>query len=142
VRYLWFAGGWFFVGIGAIGVVLPGVPTTFPMILALGCFARSSPRFYAWLYHHRVFGPSLQRWSEHRVIPIRGKVAALTGMGVSLVILLVTGALSLPWLLAVGALMAVGAAVVLSCPSAPPVRSTAEGEGEGEGEQGSEKLPG
>jgi uncharacterized protein len=120
LRYLWFVAGWVFVGIGAIGVVLPGIPTTFPMILALGCFARSSRRFHDWLYHHRVFGPPLQRWSAHRVIPVRAKVAAVSGMGISLVVLATTGALAPPWMIAVVAFMAIGAGYVLSRPSVPP----------------------
>ncbi len=61
--------GWFFVALGMVGVVLPLVPTTPFLLLALLCFSRSSPNFYHWLYRHRVFGESLRAWQEERRIP-------------------------------------------------------------------------
>lgn len=120
IRWLWFGAGWVFVGIGLVGVALPGIPTTFPLILALGCFSRSSQRFHDWLYHHPRFGPSLRAFAEHRVIPTRGKVAAVAGMSLSLAILLLTSALPLPALVAVVATMAIGIAYVLHCPGRLP----------------------
>ncbi len=117
LRWLYFALAWVFVGLGAIGVVLPILPTTPFMLLALGCFARSSPRFHRWLYNHKYFGPSLQRWREHRVIPRRVKVFAISTMAVSLgAMIAASGA---PWY-AIGltaALMAYGAFFILRCPS-------------------------
>ena len=57
----------FFV-LGAIGALVPGLPTTVFMLLALWAFARSSQRFHDWLYYHRVFGPPLQRWHRHDTV--------------------------------------------------------------------------
>jgi uncharacterized membrane protein YbaN (DUF454 family) len=60
--------GWFFIALGAIGVVLPILPTTPFLILALGCFAKSSPRFHQMLLNNRWFGPALQEWeATHRM---------------------------------------------------------------------------
>lgn len=115
-RALWFALGWLCFAVGAIGVVLPGIPTTGPMILALACFARSSPRLYTWLLEHRLFGPPLQRWKAHRLIPIRAKVAAVSMMTLSFVYVAFLSPLPL-WAVALtGVLIVVGAAFVLSCP--------------------------
>ncbi len=61
--------GWFFVALGMVGVVLPLLPTTPFLLLALLCFSHGSPRFYHWLYQHRVFGQSLRAWQEERRIP-------------------------------------------------------------------------
>ncbi len=60
--------GWFFIALGAIGVVLPILPTTPFLILALGCFAKSSPRFHQMLLNNRWFGPALREWeATHRM---------------------------------------------------------------------------
>ena len=67
-RYVLVGAGLFFFGLGSVGVLLPVLPTTPFIILALWCFAGSSKRLHDWLYNHRLFGPALQRWRENRVI--------------------------------------------------------------------------
>lgn len=79
-RGLWLTAGFFFVALGLIGALLPLMPTTIFLIFAAGCFARSSPRFEAWLLDHRHFGPPLRAWREHKAISRQGKVAACSGM--------------------------------------------------------------
>jgi len=61
------AGGVFFLT-GLIGVVLPLLPTTPFMILAAGCFAKSSPRFHQALLNNRWIGQDLQRWESQRTM--------------------------------------------------------------------------
>lgn len=117
LRWGYFALAWAFFALGAVGVVLPVLPTTPFMLLALWGFARSSPRFHRWLYNHRTFGPPLQAWREHRVIPLQVKFVAISTMAVSLGLMIaLSGA---PWyaLVLAAALMAYGAFFVLSCPS-------------------------
>src|SRR5690554_5711697 len=56
-RALWFVGGWVAVGVGGLGVVVPGLPTTGFLIIAASCFPRSSPRFEQWVLDLPRFGP-------------------------------------------------------------------------------------
>ena len=69
IRVLYFCLGIGFFGLGVLGVLLPGLPTTPFMVLAAWAFARSSRRFHNWLTTHHLFGPPIQRWQAHRVIP-------------------------------------------------------------------------
>lgn len=112
--------GFAFFALGAVGVVVPGLPTTVFMLLALWAFARSSERFHQWLYHHRLFGPPLQEWHNHRVIPLRAKVLAVAMMAASLVYLVFFTQI-FAWLkVATLLVMLYGAWFILSKPSSRP----------------------
>ena len=76
----WFILGWIALVLGALGAVLPVLPTTPFVLLAAFCFARSSPRLHSWLAHHRVFGPMIENWARHGAIPRRAKRLALVMM--------------------------------------------------------------
>ena len=78
VRWLWVALGCLFVGLGAIGAVVPGMPTTVFLVLAAACFIRSSQRLYDWLISNKTFGPYLKDYREGKGIPLRAKVVALS----------------------------------------------------------------
>jgi uncharacterized membrane protein YbaN (DUF454 family) len=67
------------VGLGALGVVLPLLPTTPFLLLAAACFARGSERFLQWLMQHRIFGPTIRSWRARRALPpgVKGKAIAL-----------------------------------------------------------------
>lgn len=84
-----FVFGWFNVVLGAIGVVIPGLPTTVFLIIALWAFSKSSDRFHNWLWNHPRFGQSLQNWHSHRVIPVRAKLVAVSMMSMSYLFLVV-----------------------------------------------------
>lgn len=77
LRWLLMAGGFLSLGIGALGVILPVLPTTVFVLIAAGCFARSSPRFYHWLLANRVFGPLIRDWRQSRSVPLRAKITAV-----------------------------------------------------------------
>lgn len=72
--------GWVMIVLGFIGTVLPIMPTVPFLVVASWCFARSSPRFHHWLYHHRVFGLYIQQWEEHGAIPLFVKIFATVSM--------------------------------------------------------------
>lgn len=80
VRSLYFGTGLVCLAIGVVGVVLPIVPTTFPILVAAYCFARSSERFDRWLTHHRVFGPIVRDWRAGVGFTRQAKALAVAGI--------------------------------------------------------------
>lgn len=81
-RLFWLGLGLLLVGVGFVGIFVPLLPTTDFLLLALPCFARSSPRLEAWLLNHPRFGPDLRAWREKRAVPRHAKVMACLGMSV------------------------------------------------------------
>jgi uncharacterized protein len=80
VRWLWFALGWVAVGLGSIGIVVPGLPTTVFFILAAACFSRSSPRFEQWVLTRPGVGPLVRDYRAGLGMPRRAKVAAIVSI--------------------------------------------------------------
>jgi uncharacterized membrane protein YbaN (DUF454 family) len=74
------AAGIFFVGLAILGAALPILPTTPFLLVAAGCFAKSSPRLHQKLLAHKTFGPLIYHWQESRSIPKRAKVMSLITM--------------------------------------------------------------
>jgi len=109
-RWLLIGFGFTCVGLGAIGAVLPLLPTTPFLLVAAACFARSSPRFYRWLLNRPGVGPAIREWRETRTIPRPAKTVAI------LAILLVGGSsifsfVDNPWaklIMGVGLLSVIG----------------------------------
>jgi hypothetical protein len=108
MRALWMGLGLVAVALGVLGVVLPVLPTTPFMLLAAGCFAKSSPRLHDWLITHRMFGPPLRNWAERGAIAPgakRGAALAMAGVfAVSLVLRVPLWALAVQGLAMGGAL--------------------------------------
>lgn len=80
LRIGWTLLGLAFVALGAVGIVVPGLPTTPFLLLAAACFARGSRRLEAWLLADPVFGPLIRDYREARAVPLRAKVLALVLM--------------------------------------------------------------
>jgi uncharacterized membrane protein YbaN (DUF454 family) len=84
VRALFFVAGAVSLALGIAGAFLPVLPTTPLVLLAAACFARSYRPFHEWLLAHRLFGPIVREWHEHRSIPRRTKFVAITMMATTL----------------------------------------------------------
>lgn len=65
--------GLLFTALGTVGAVLPLVPTTPFLLLAVACFSRSSPRWHARLLESRMFGPYLRQWQHDHTVPPAAK---------------------------------------------------------------------
>jgi hypothetical protein len=63
------------LGLGVLGVFLPLLPTTPFLLLAAACFVRSSDRLYSSLMNHRLLGPYIRNYRDHRAIS-RGALAS------------------------------------------------------------------
>ena len=80
IKALYFAAGLFFVLLGLVGIVIPGLPTTIFMILAAACFFRSSTKMYDWVINHPLFGESVLRFRSGKGIPIKAKYTSIIMM--------------------------------------------------------------
>ena len=76
-RFIWLLVGLTAVAIGAVGVVLPLVPTTPFLLVAAFAFARSSERMNSWLREHQVFGPLINNWHRDGSIDRNTKRTAI-----------------------------------------------------------------
>ena len=77
VRVLLTTTGIVCIVLGAIGVLLPIMPTAPFLLLAAACFARASPRFYQRIVTSKTFGPPILEWRRHHSIPWRTKLIAM-----------------------------------------------------------------
>ena len=73
-----FALAWLVLALGAVGVVLPILPTTPLVLLASLLFAKSSPRFDAWLRRTRLYRSYVVPFRESGGMTARKKVAMFT----------------------------------------------------------------
>ena len=69
--------GFLWVGIAFIGVFIPVIPTTGPIILAAFLFSKSSERFDNWLVSNRFFGSIVQDWRDNKGFTVRAKAIAV-----------------------------------------------------------------
>jgi len=105
--------GFVCVGLGSIGVIVPGLPTTVFFLAAASCFARSSPRFEKWVLSLPGVGPMVRDARAGLGMPRRAKVAALTMIWVAIALSLVA-LWGTPWaVILVVALGLIGTAYIL-----------------------------
>lgn len=94
-RYCLASFGMAFLLLGAIGVVVPGLPTVVFWILAAWCFGKSCPAIQRWIYRRRQIGPVIEQFVTQRTLCRSTKRRALTGMWLgmllSAVIIVATG---------------------------------------------------
>ena len=118
LRPLFFIAGILFTGLGIFGLVSPGFPGVVFLILAAGCFTRSSPQLETWLLNHPKLGPPVVAWRENGAIPRNIKFIAIGSMVVSMAIICLSPAPRwVDWV--VGALMVASALFVGTRPEGP-----------------------
>lgn len=76
-RLFFFSLGTTLLGIGAIGIVLPVLPTT-PFVLAsFFCFAKSSRKAEQWILSNRYFGSYIKNYQNRKGVPLDVKIKSL-----------------------------------------------------------------
>ncbi|MFK5883091.1 MAG: YbaN family protein [Candidatus Izemoplasma sp.] len=72
--------------IGAVGVVLPGLPTTIFLILAAYFFTHSSPKLYNWLMSNKTFGPIISNYTKYRGITSKDRRNAIITIWIVIIV--------------------------------------------------------
>lgn len=118
LRPLWAAIGGVALAAGLIGVVVPLLPTTPFLLLAVIAFGRSSPRLERWLADHPRLGPPIRNWQAHGVIAPGAKRAAVIAIAAAFGLSVALG-LAPRLLLIQGIVLACVLAFILTRPSYP-----------------------
>ena len=82
VRLVLIVLGFLFLIIGAIGTIMPLLPTTPFLLLAAACFFRSSPGFHDLLLKNRFFGSTIKNFHEGKGMPRQTKIISIATMWV------------------------------------------------------------
>ncbi len=80
-RLLWLLVGLLSLGLGLLGVVVPGLPTTIFLIIAAGCFARCSPRLEQWVLITLACGTSAGIFIDPLWVRLLVVAVGLVGIG-------------------------------------------------------------
>jgi uncharacterized membrane protein YbaN (DUF454 family) len=113
VRWTFLIMGWIFFGLGIIGALLPVMPTAPFILLAAGCWARSSRRFHFWLINHKFFGKFIRDWEDRHAVPRYAKFLATLMMTLSTSMLFYRLPNELLWLACVVAAVCSAVAIYL-----------------------------
>ena len=84
MRMLFFTLGTIGLILGAIGVLVPILPTTPFLLLSAACYVRSSTRMSQWLFNNRIFGEYLSNYRDGKGITLYTKIFALTLLWVTI----------------------------------------------------------
>jgi uncharacterized membrane protein YbaN (DUF454 family) len=120
VRAFFFAAGTVCLVLGAVGIVLPVLPTTPFLLLALACYCRSSERMTHWMLNNRYFGKYIRNYREGKGIPLKTKLFALAVLWAAIVY---SAFFVIPILIAQIILFAIATAVTIHLVRLPTYRN-------------------
>ena len=117
-RAIWVVIGLASLGLGALGVFLPLLPTTPFILLAAFAFSNSSERLHNWLLAHNVFGPLIDNWRRYGAISRAAKVLSVVSMLAVIVVSIVLEAP--PWVIGAQAMILSASALFVLTRPLPP----------------------
>lgn len=95
-RLLFIALGFVFLAFGAVGTVLPLVPTTPFVLLSAICFGKSSDRLHSWFLSTRFYRKNVEPFVRRRGMTIKTKLITLSAvtffMGISFIMMTILSA--------------------------------------------------
>lgn len=77
MHYIYIIVGVISFGLGAIGVIMPVLPTTPFLLLASFCFARGSKRFNDWFTGSSIYKKHLESFVTRREMTLKQKITIL-----------------------------------------------------------------
>ena len=77
IRIIWLILGFVAIGIGAVGVVLPVLPTTPFLLLASFCLAKGSEKFHTWFTQTKLYKTHLDDFVKTRSMTLKSKFTIL-----------------------------------------------------------------
>tara|TARA_Y100000590_G_scaffold417332_1_gene516987 strand:- start:131 stop:526 length:396 start_codon:yes stop_codon:yes gene_type:complete len=80
IRLLWIFLGSISVGMGVIGIFVPGWPTTIFLIIASYFYIRSSAKLYNWLLNNKILGIYLKNYYSGKGMPLKAKIISILMM--------------------------------------------------------------
>lgn len=95
-RVIYLVLGVFSLSVAFVGVFLPLIPTTGPVLLAAFFFARSSERFDYWLETNALFGGIVRDWRAGVGFSVRGKSVAVAAIATTFTISILFATDSMP----------------------------------------------
>ena len=100
LRWAWWLLAYVSLGLGLVGIAVPGLPTVPFVLLAAFAAARGSQRLRDWLLAHRQFGRVIRDWEAQGAVSRRAKRLATAMMAVCAVIMFLTAPKT--WMAATG----------------------------------------
>ena len=82
MKRLYIVLGFLSLGIGCVGIIVRGLPTTPFVLLSASLFAKSSERWYNWLISNRIFGKFIKQFAEERGMSLKMKIISVSLMWV------------------------------------------------------------
>ena len=89
-RWAWWLLAYAALGLGVIGIFLPGLPTVPFILLSAFAAARGSERLHRRLLDDPRFGPMIRDWQQHGAVSRRAKRLAVAMMSLCAVIMFLT----------------------------------------------------